>query len=586
MKTIQTFLLISAVAVFAVAANAVELVKLADATPGRTGVCVTEMDGGERVEIPVTVLGTIGTGAPRGDIVLVRLDDSRFEKTGIIAGMSGSPVYLDGQLLGALAFGWPFSKEPIGGVTPFERMQKIEIQGSHPTGVGARPEFSTMLASASEGSLGGLLVDWLVPAGSDRLQPLPLAVSAGGLGLPADGSWLAEGWRRMGWLATPGSSGAPAVAAPDTEVFPGAMVASILVDGDATLAAGGTVTEIRGESLWAFGHPFLGSGATLMPLARAHVVAVLPSLMSSFKFFTAGRPLGAVVADRKDGIVGRLGQEAPMVPVRVTVGGESYSFRAIRHPVLLPLLTAYLSQAGQNVEGRTFGDQTVRSRIEIRYPDFEPVVVTSTISGAQAAGETSAMAAAVVAYLENTSFDRPEVEAIDIRIDRFEEKEAAVILEVVPDRRIVSPGDDLNVRFRIQPHRGAEVVYNLKVSIPLGLSDGRIDLVGADGAAWTAYNLQMRPLTPASFADEVRLVNSLQPSTVLVAALERQDLGFAVAGGSLSAPPSIVLQLRSALGPNLETVSYAVFAKKQVDVPIAVAGAQRIQLTVRKGTQQ
>lgn len=585
MKMLQNFVLMGVLAALPVTATAVDPVGLADATPGRTGVCVTEMDGGERVEIPLTVLGTIGSGAPRGEIVLVRLDDPRFAETGIIAGMSGSPVYLDGRLLGALAYGWSFSKEPIGGVTPFERMQEIEVGGARPASIGGRPEMPELLASAADHSLGALLLDWLVPPGSGRLQPLPLAVTAGGLALPSDGSWLAEGWRRMGWVASPGSSATGAAAGTDAELVPGAMVASILVDGDATLAAGGTVTEIRGDRVWAFGHPFLGAGATLMPLARARVVAVLPSLMTSFKFFTAGRPIGAVVADRKDGIVGELGREAPMVPIRVKVGEEIYDFRAVRHPVLLPLLAAYLSQAGQSVTGRTFGDQTVRGHVEVRYPGFEPVVVGATFSGAQATAEASGFVAAVVAYLENTPFERPEVESIDVTFERVEELEAAVILEVVPDRRIVSPGDELNVRFRVQPYRGREEIFNLEVKIPEGLSDGRVDLVGADGAAWTAYNLQMRPLAPANFGDEVRLVNSLQPSTTLVAVLERQDLGFAVAGGSMSAPPSIVLQLRSALGPNLETVSYAVFAKTDLEVPMAVTGAQRIQLTVRKEKQ-
>jgi hypothetical protein len=363
------------------------------------------------------------------------------------------------------------------------------------------------------------------------------------------------------------------------------MIAGVLVDGDATLAAGGTVTEVRGGRVWAFGHPFLGAGATRMPLARAHVVAVLPSMMSSFKFFTAGEPIGEVVADRKDGIVAELGRNAPMIPIRVSVGDQSYSFRAVHHPVLLPLLTAYLSQAGQNVNGRTFGNQTVDSRVEVRYPNFDPVVVTSSFAGSQAAAEASGFMAAVVAYLENTPFDRPEMASIDIDINRTEKIEAAAILEIVPDRRIVAPGDELNVRFRVQPHRGSEEIYNVKLEVPKGLPEGRIDLVGADGAAWTAYNLQMRPLQPAAFSDEVRLVNSLRPSTTLVAALERQDLGIAVAGGSLSAPPSVVLQMSSALGPNLETVSYAVIAEKDLIVPMAVSGAQRIQLTVRKGTQ-
>jgi hypothetical protein len=583
MKMLQDFLLVSVLATLPVPAHGVDFVALADATPGRTGVCITEMDGGERVEIPLTVLGTVGSGAPRSEIVLVRLDDPRLAETGIIAGMSGSPVYLDGRLLGALAYGWPFSTEPIGGVTPFERMVEIGPTSDRLAVVGGRPEMSQLLASAADGSLGAMLLDWLLPSGADQLQPLPLAVNAGGLALPADGSWLAESWRRMGWSATPGGSATGEETG--AELAPGAMVASVLVDGDATLAAGGTVTEIRGDRLWAFGHPFLGAGAMRMPLARANVVAVLPSLMSSFKFFTVGPSVGAVVADRKDGIVGRLGEEAPMVPVRVTVGEESYTFRAVGNPVLLPLLSAYLSQSCQAVDGRTFGDQTVRGRVVIRYPEFEPVVVQLNFSGVQAAAEASGFVAAVVAYLENTPFAGPEIESIDVSIERVEEIQAAVILEVVPDRRVVSPGDELDVRFRIRPYRGPEAVYTLKVAIPEGISPGRLDLVGADGAAWTAYDLQMRPFHPASFGDEVRLVNSLQPSTTLVVALEREDLGISVGGGSLSAPPSIVLQLRSALGPNLETVSYAVFAKTSLEVPMAVAGAQRIQLTVREERQ-
>jgi hypothetical protein len=580
MKMFHEFLLVGVLTAVPVAAQTVDVVRLADAAPGRTGVCITEMDGGERVEIPLTVLGTVGAGAPRSEIVLVRLDDPRFAETGIIAGMSGSPVYLDGQLLGALAYGWPFSTEPIGGVTPFERMVEIDPPGGHPAAVGGRPEMSKLLASAADGSLGAMLVDWLLPRGAHQLQPLPLAVNAGGLALPADGTWLAESWRRMGWSATPGGSATGEETG--AGLAPGSMVASVLVDGDATLAAGGTVTEIRGDRLWAFGHPFLGAGAILMPLARANVVAVLPNLMSSFKFFTVGSPLGAVVADRRDGIVGRLGEEAPMVPVRITVGEASYAFRAVRHPVLLPLLSAYLSQACQTVDGRTFGDQTVRSRVVIRYPGLEPVVVRSNFAGAQAAAEASGFAAAVVAYLENSPFAGPEIESIEIHLERVEEIQAAVILEIVPDRRVVSPGDELDVRFRIRPYRGPEAVYTLKLTIPRELSPGRLDLVGADGAAWTAYDLQMRPFSPASFGDEVRLANSLEPSTTLVAALEREDLGIAVAGGSLSAPPSVVLQLRSALGPNLETVSYAVFAKTSFEAPMAVAGAQRVQLTVRE----
>jgi hypothetical protein len=561
------------------AAWAVEHLTLADATPGRTGICVTEMGGGERVEIPLTVLGSVGSGTPDGEIVLVRLDDPRFEKTGIIAGMSGSPVYLDGKLLGALAFGWSFSKDPIGGVTPFERMLEIETSPMSAAVVDRRPRIDELIEAMASGTLGRTVVDWLVPERAGRVHPLPMSVTVGGWWAPTEGGWLAESWRRMGWIATPG--GGPVDPDAGRDITPGAMVAAVMVDGDVTVAGAGTVTEVRGDRLWAFGHPSLGAGATNMPLARAKVVAVLPSLMNSFKFFSVGKPIGALVADRTPGVVGILGRDVPMIPVRVSVNDRRYSFRAIRHPTLLPLLAGYLSQASHGSIGRTFGDQTLTTRIELQYQDHPVAVATAAFTGGFASGEAAAFVSAVVAYIENSAFAVPEIESVDIRLESVEEIRSATIVEILPERREVRPGEDLAVRFRLRKHRGGEEFRTLTLHIPEGIPDGRIDVVGGDGVAWTAYDQQMRPLEPSTFGDEVRLLNGLVPANTLVVALEARDLGMVVPGGTVSAPPSMVLQLRSVLGPNLQTTAYGVFAKTMADVPFPVTGAQRVPLTVR-----
>ncbi len=562
---------------------AAESLGVADATPGRRGICVTEMDGGERVEIPLTVLGTIGSGGPEGEIVLIRLDDPRFEETGIIAGMSGSPVYLDGKLLGALAYGWGFSKAPIGGVTPFERMLRIEGAPAQPMAAVSRPAMTELLAAAADGSLGSVLADWLVPERADSLQPLPMTLATGGWWTPSGGSWIAETWRRLGWMANAGSAGRSDDSG--TEIAPGDMVAGLFVDGDAILSAAGTVTEVRDDVVWAFGHSSLGLGTAITPMARARVIAVLPSLQNSFKFFDVGAEIGALVADRKDGIVGRLGQKAPMVPTSVTVNGRRYDFRIVQHPLLMPLFAAYVAQASQGVLGRVFGDQTVSIRTSIHYPDLSPVVVNASFSGGQALSDASSFTAMAIAYLENSAFVAPQIEKIDIEIESTEEIRSATIVEIVPDRRVVRPGELLDVRFRIKPHKGREEIRKLTLKVPEGLKDGKLDLVGSDGAAWTAYDLLMRPLRPSSFADEVRLLNSLEPSTVIVAALERPDVGVSLAGGSLSAPPSIVMQMQSALGPNLEKLRHTVFAKAEETLPMPVFGAQRISLTVRSSTK-
>jgi hypothetical protein len=581
MKWMKLLLVFLGMIVAGINAWAVETLDLAEATPGRTGVCITEMDGGERVEIPLTVLGTVGSGRPDGEIVLVRLDHPRMRETGIIAGMSGSPVYLDGKLLGALAYGWAFASEPIGGVTPFVRMLEVEPSPTA-TGVAPRPQLNEILAAANEGSLGQLVVDWLVPESSDGTQALPLVVA--GWQDPSEGSWLAESGRRLGWVAAVG--GGPSDIRAIGEITPGSMVAAVMVDGDVTLAAGGTVTEVRDDRLWAFGHPFLGAGSIALPLSRAGVVAVLPNLMNSFKFFTIGEPIGAIVADLRDGIFGRLGAEAPMVPITVMVNDHRYTFRSVRHPVMTPLLSGYLAQASQGVSGRSFGDQTVAVQVTVSYPGNQMATVSATVAGPQASAEASAFTTAVVAYLEGSPFEGPEIESIAISLETVERIEAATILDIVPERRVVHPGDELAVHFRLRPHRGAEEIHTLKVRIPEGMPEGRVDLVGADGAAWTAYDLQMRPLRPASFADEVRLVNSLEPSTSLVAVLERRDVGVAVAGGTVSAPPSVVIQMQTALGPNLDTVAYSVVAKAEVKMLFPISGAQRIPLTVRAGSRE
>ena len=220
-------------------------------------------------------------------------------------------------------------------------------------------------------------------------------------------------------------------------------------------------------------------------------------------------------------------------------------------------------------------------QVSVHYPGLETASVSAAFAGIQAPAEASAIATALIAYLESSVFEKPDAEAIDITIESVEDLESASIVDIVPERRVVRPGEDLAVHFRLRPHRGPTMTRTITVHVPETTPEGRIDLVGADGTAWTTYDLRMRPLKPSDFADEVRLVNSIQPSTTLVAVLERRGAGVVVPGGTVSAPPSVVMQMQSALGPNLDTVAYRVFAKAEVEMPFPVSGAQRIPLSVR-----
>jgi hypothetical protein len=494
--------------------------------------------------------------------------------------MSGSPVYIDDKLLGALAFGWSFSKEPIGGVTPFSRMRELAVgQTADGGGGGRRPELVELLAATKEGSLGEKLMDWLLPDPGRSPRSLPLAMTTSLAEVPAASGWLEESWRRLGWVAVPG--GGEGDGGLEQPVRPGSMVAAVLVDGDAVMAAGGTVTEVRGDQVWAFGHPFLGGGSLRLPMARAKVVTVLPSLMSSFKFFTVGTPIGTFANDRSRGIWGTTGEVPDMVPVHVEVNGHRFDFRSVRHRSLSPFLLAYLVQASQGAKGRLFGAQTIAARIELRYAGEEAVVYEEVIAAADAPARVAALAAALSAYLEASAFEVPELKKVMVGLRIEEQLDGAELVDVVPVRRVVRPGEKLPIRLRLRPYRGAVFTRELGITVPAGLPDGRIDLVVADGASWSAYDLGMRPHRAGSFSDEVRLLNQLHPSTSIILALERREIGVALEGGSVPMPPGVVLQLKSGLGTNLVTTSYAVSAMVEEPMGVSLVGAERIMLKVR-----
>ncbi len=559
-------------------AGAVEEIRdPASVTPGTRGWCLTEMTGGEVVRVPITVLGYQGPTTPEGESVLVRLDDPRFKETGILAGMSGSPVYIDGKLLGALAIGWPFAREPIAGVTPFVRMLPLAGGGAHQDIMGPRPQMAELAAALAAGHLDRTVLDWLVPDGGRRngLTPLPVFVSGAS---PAAVGWIGEAWQRLGWAAGPPAGRSET---PSSPVVPGAMIAAVLVDGDAVVGAGGTVTEVRGDQVWAFGHPFLGGGSLGIPLARARVTAVLPSLSSSFKFFTVGDIVGSLEVDRSHGVWGRLGAPAPMLPITVEASGRTYSFRVPRHAVLLPLLAAYVTQASENARGRTLGDQTLKVKLAVQYANGASLEFSQMLTGSDASAQGAALVAAVLGYLNASPFSPPSMKSVAVVLVQDETQHRAEIIDAVPDRTVVRPGERLGVRVRMRTYREGLLERRAELEIPDYLPAGKLDLVVADGGSWSAYDLRARPFRPVSFADELRLIGRLLPSSSLVLALERRDTGVALGGGSVAAPPSIVLSLKSGLGPNVSMVPYRVAARRVAKLGMPLSGAVRVSLEVR-----
>ncbi|MCP4899618.1 MAG: hypothetical protein GY906_21845 [bacterium] len=566
----------------ATSAAGLEIIDPEQVAAGTTGVCVTEMEGGELVRIPITVIGTVGPAAPEGEIVLVRLEDSRFSKTGIIAGMSGSPVYIGDRLLGALAFGWSFSREPIGGVTPFRRMVRLadEPGGGNPAGLSSgRPSLLDLRSGMANDRLGEMLVEWLIPERRDGLSPLPLAFStAGSFGSTSHG-WIATAFQRLGWQNSPigGGSSAQVDAAP---LEPGSMVAAVLVSGDASLSAGGTVTAVDGDRVWAFGHPFLGLGRHPFPMARADVLTVLPSLASSFKVFNVGDIVGRFDIDRTHGLLGQIGSNVTMVPIDITIDGRHYEFESIRHPALLPLLSGFLTQSSYSARGRVFGDQTLSLKVEARYESAGVVRYEDSMTGGDAGPAASALVSMLLGYLENSPLSPPKLESVSIELMSEEKVRLLELMDVAPSHWQLAPGEALWVRARFRSRTGAHETHRIKIQVPDEASEGKLDLVIAGGGSWNDYDLRMRPLIPASFAGEIELIHRLLPSSDLVVALEAANTGVAYLGGHVAVPVGVMADLKSGLGSDLVATTHRVLQLEKLDLGSPVLGAKRLSLRV------
>jgi hypothetical protein len=554
-------------------ASALTWLDPAAVTPGQKGVCVTEWSGGQRIEIPVEVLGVLDATGPDKSAVLVRLADDRFAGTGVVAGMSGSPVYVDGKLLGAVAFGWSFAREPLGGVTPFAAMHAIAGGPSAP----ASPPTLTSLASISTGDapLAAVLPRLAPPAG----RALPLAVA--GFDLPG-------GYGRE-LLATAGLEPVPAGGGPGPAGVPeaGDMVAALLVWGDATLAAGGTVTARDGDRVWAFGHPMFSLGGIRVPAARARTLAVQSSYQSSFKVFTVGAPFGTFVADRAPGILAIAGASPAGLPVAVHVseplGERTWRFRVAEVPLLEPLLVTFLTNACLTARGAGTGESTVHVTLTLELADGRSASIGQASRGVDALARIATFTGAAVSFVENSPFPRPALAGVDVRLRRSEAPEYATITDVWPARSTVRPGEELAVTARLAPFRGDAREVSLTLRLPAGIPPGPADLIVGDGAAFTDYRLKAAAVAPADFAGQLAQLSLIEPNTTLVAAIETRERGIALNGTSQPAlPPSYAATLMIGMGKsNAARLQTAIVADSRWSAPFPLEGAFRIPITVR-----
>ncbi|HMJ26617.1 MAG TPA: SpoIVB peptidase S55 domain-containing protein, partial [Pyrinomonadaceae bacterium] len=343
-------------------APSLALYPLEDLRPGMKGIARSVFAGSEAQEFGVEILGLLpGFTGPRQSTIIAKLNGANVDKTGVFAGMSGSPVFIDGRLVGAIAYSFPFSKEPICGITPIQQMIEIFEQGTDKPkrNAEARATSFTELASAEwkprlpKPSFTSTSLIAPVTAGSplaplmgQQIQQIATPVVFSGISQESLSLFSAE-LIRSGLLPVSGVGGSAAITPLEpfdaTTLLPGTSVSVQLVRGDYSIAASGTVTYRDGERIYAFGHPFLGLGGSDMPMTESSVVTVIANSYNSFKLAVPGRMVGSISQDRATGVFGELGHAPRMIPVKVNLHTsrdrvEQFSYEVVSDEFLTPLL--------------------------------------------------------------------------------------------------------------------------------------------------------------------------------------------------------------------------------------------------------
>ena len=459
---------------------------------GMKGTALTVFQGVKPESMEVEVLGVLhNVNGPKGDVILVRLHGTKPEYTGVVAGMSGSPVYIDGKLAGALAFRiGEFSKEPIAGVTPIEEMLEINAIDDRPAPAPVQvrtADNAGKSAMAGPGNGAASIESSLAGTYREYLKPIEAPFVFNGFS-DATIARYANEFAAAGIVPVMGTGSSSGEKQPEP-IEPGSAVSAVLVRGDMDIAATCTVTYVDPKRLLACGHPLLQFGEVDLPMTKATVVATLPSPLNAFKIVNTTETVGAFVQDRQSGILGELGHEPKMIPVTVTLRGGSASkefhYEILNNARLSPLAmmaTVFNSLHGTNEYGE---DTTYRMNGVLSVKGYPDVTMHNMFAPQDSGQPAAALAAGSIGErfgrIYSNPYDAPEVQGVKLDFDLVRERRSARLEASRTDVTEARPGDEITVETVIRPYRGERLVRQIPIHIPTSASKGTLRILVSDG---------------------------------------------------------------------------------------------------------
>jgi SpoIVB peptidase S55 len=456
---------------------------------GMRGVAFTVFQGATPEPMDVEVLGILkNANGPKGDIILVRLGGKNAEYTGVVAGMSGSPVYLDGKLAGALAFRiGEFSKEPIAGVTPIEEMLEISAMDRTPEAAPATADGAVSIPSKTSGPALPSAALQSPAQFANYLKPIEAPLVFNGFSQNAIQSFAPQ-FAAAGVVPVMGVGSVSDTKQPEP-LEPGSAVSAILVRGDMDISATCTVTYMDAQHLLACGHPLMQFGMVDLPMTKAQVLATLASPLNAFKIVNATEPVGAFVQDRHNGIMGEFGKEPEMIPVTLNIRGgptnKQFHYEILNNAHLSPLAlmaTVYNALHGVNEYGE---DTSYRMSGAIDVHGYPEVGVQNMFTASEA-GQAGAMLAALslgdrFGRIYDNPYNVPDVRGVQLDFEIVRDRRWARLESAHTDLTEARPGDEITIETVLRPYRGEATVRQIPIHIPTSISKGSLRILVSDG---------------------------------------------------------------------------------------------------------
>jgi hypothetical protein len=610
-RRLALILFATLVSVSTLLSGATSQMPISEIRPGMVGISRTVFDGTHVEEFKAHIIGVLENviGTHR-NLILAKLEGGPLANTGVIAGMSGSPVYIDGRLIGAVSYALgSFSKEPIAGITPIAEMTDSTSFGS-PRPLGARVQIEYPLTRDSLTAAFRKALNWNRPFaerpneaqitgvsavagfGGSQLGTLlrPIATPLVMSGFEPDVADIFGGaFRDQGFIPTGGSAAGARIGESPYEgpLKPGDAVGVMLVGGDLQLGATGTVTHIDGDRVYAFGHPMYNLGPTEFPMTRAYVYTVLPSLFSSMKLSSTGEVIGTVLQDRAAAIAGQLGPGPRMIPITISLESgrapkQTFHFGVVNDQLFGPLMTyaSILNTLGSYE--RQFGAATFSVRGSAKVKKHDDIAFNNLFSGDQASMGAASYVVAPITYLLGNDYEKVELEGVDVTFGTTEEPKTATLERVWLDDPRPRAGRTVPLKVLLRTYRGEEVVRTLPIEIPANAS-GTLSLLVSDGARLgQTEQREARAPQPRSVDQMIKALNKGRRNNTLYVKLLGSDAGAVVNGELLSSlPPSVLGVLEGdRSGGNFNPLHSATISQWELPTEHAVAGSRTLTITV------